>query len=529
MGDEDTDFWEYEATQHSETTNVKDVGLGFAKDEAAVEESETHVRPEYVVPKIKFTRESKGLKPTFRVFSKDRKTVPKPRVNPYVVLMRMIDPANDDEYLDSDSKWQSSGKLKDSLSPRDQTSRSDSTDLVETVEDDVQQDDEALNIEQEGDVSRNMKSDRIFRRFGSDESTGSRSKWQRRTEDRTEDDLSDEDEEGDEYLDRGLSQQLDRLTVQGSDDSELEFPLALLNSEDNIDEEGDLVTGYDHGVVRLSDMWSDSDDEDAEGDEDDDFDGNGLARNSDAVEAVKEETTDGEDPLRRFLNSRTGNSDSKLEGRVFKYNKAARKPVGGLLTKSGLYRSGSLILGKETLHPSSNLKDNRGRLVCRANSEETGSRFNRSNDGEKQTDSSTSAVREVLQIAYNLPEDRVLEDYLAPFVNKFDNTQANLILEALCGDGLTDQVLSFFRWMRLHEPCLWNSRSFSLLFAFLGRMDMPDQALVYFGMLPEEKQFHSVQVYNTLITCLANCNRYKYCILDPSTLMFLDTLVEKVL
>lgn len=522
--DDDTDFWEYEATQHSELMNAKDVSRADAEDEVAaevasrVDESETHVRPEYVVPKIKYTRESKGLKPKYRVFSRDRQTVPKPRINPYSVLLKMIDPANDDEYLDSDSRWQSSGKLKDSQSVahdmdspvlgyaramgnnktnaykgtqefRDETSR-EKFRLMETVEDALQQD-EALDIEQDGDISRNMKNDHIF--------------------DGTEDLLSDEDERGDEVLDSVsgdvgssrsvsdelvLSQQLDRLTTQDSDEDELGFPLASRNTE-----EGDLVTDYAHNVVKLSDMWSDSDDED-----DDDFDDNGPD-----AESVKEETTDGEDPLRRFLNSRSGNRDSKLEGRVFKYNKAARKPVGVQLNKSGLYRSRSLILGKEALHTSSNYKE-RGRLVCRANPEETGSRFNRSNDGvvnqgsEKQTD--TSAAREVLQIAYNLPKDRVLEDYMAPFVNKFNNIQANLILEALCGDDLTDQVLSLFRWMRLHDPCLWDSRSFTLLFTFFGRMDMPDQALVYFGMLPEDKQFHCVQVYNTLITCLVNCNRY---------------------
>lgn len=525
--DEELDFWEYEAGQHAEVADTKVVRRAASR----VDERETHERPEYVVPKIKYTRESKGLKPKDRVFSRDRQTVPNPRTNPYSVLMKMIDPANDDEYLDSDSRWQSSGKLKDNQAVihdmnsaglgysrtvgkvvvdevRDDTCREkfrlDTADFVESVEEALQQD-EALDAEQDGD----MKSDLVF---GSFEETGS--KWHLTGGDGTEDMLSDEVEGGEENLDRdsgdvgssrsvvderGPSQQLDSVITQGSD--ELRSQLALRSTEDSIDEEGDLVTGYGH--VRISDIWSDSEDED------DDFDDDGPDGNLDA-ESVTEETTDGEDPLRRFLNSRSGNRDSKLEGRVFKFNKAARKPGGVQFNEPGLYRSGSLILGKETLRRFSNLKD-RSRLVSRANPEETVIRFNRSNEGvfnqgsEKQSDA--SAVREVLQIAYNVPKDRVFEDYMAPFVSRFSNIQANLILDALCGDDLTDQMLSFFRWMRLHDPCLWDSRSFSLLFTFLGRMDMPDQALVYFGMLPEEKQFHCVQVYNSLITCLVNCSR----------------------
>lgn len=425
--EEDFDFWEYEASQHSEVLSVADARTEGAEDGAAGEDvsrvdgSEApHVRPEFVVPKIKYTRESKGLKPTYRVFSRDRQTVPKPRINPYSVLMKMIDPAHDDEYLDADSRPEKLTDVESVANGVHSTALSHTTAMGK-----------AFNVEEDGDTSRNLESDVVLG------------------------DVSSYD----------ISEDSDSL---GGDQDELQVPL----EEDNTDEEGDaLVAGFDHEVVRLSDLWSDEDDED---DALDVFDDNDLDERS---------VADGEDPLRRFLNSRSGNRDSKQEGRVFKYNKAVRKPDGVHSDKSELYRSAALVPGKK--HPASNVTVNQ--------------------DGVKQTE--TSAMREVLQIAYNLPKSRVLEDYMAPFMDKFSNIQANLILEALCGDELTDQVLSFFRWMRLHDPCLWDSRSFSLLFTFLGRMGMPDQALVYFAMLPEDKQFQSVQVYNALITCLTNCNR----------------------
>lgn len=143
-----------------------------------------------------------------------------------------------------------------------------------------------------------------------------------------EDLFFDEDERGDEVLDSVfgdvgssrsvfdefvLFQQLDCLIIQDSDEDELGFLLVLRNIE-----EGDLVIDYVYNVVKLFDMWLDFDDED-----DDDFDDNGLD-----VELVKEEMIDGEDLLRRFLNFCFGNCDSKLEGRVFKYNKVVRKLVG---------------------------------------------------------------------------------------------------------------------------------------------------------------------------------------------------------
>lgn len=481
--DEDFDFWGYEASQHSEVLTVKDVRVEGAEDLVAgedaslVDESETPpARPEFVVPKIKYTRESKGLKPTYRVFSKDRQTVPKPRINPYSVLMKMIDPANDDEYLDSDSTWQSPGELKgregvahvvDSTDLR--YTRGARKDVYERAKDrqgvqgetsiDLRlemsnleqamgnglQGGEALVLE-DGDIARNLKSDIVFGY------------------------VSSSDKGEDSGSPRG-------------DKDKLQLPFPLLSTEDNIGgKKNELVTGFNDEMVRLSDIWSDSEDEE---DAFDHVDDNSLDAHSGA-ESVKEDVADGEDPLRKFLNSRSGNRDSKQEGRVFKYNKAVRKPDGAPSSKPGLYGSGSLTPDKKVLHPASILVVNQG--------------------SERQTE--TSDMREVLQIAYNLPKNRVLEDYMAPFMNKFSIIQVNLILEALCGDDLIDQVLSFFNWMRLHDPCLWDTRSFSLLFTFLGRMGMPDQALVYFGMLPEDKQFHSVQVYNTLITCLTNCNRY---------------------
>lgn len=461
--DKEPDFWEYEASKHKDVVDAeeeeKEVGAVEDASRNGLSSETQNVRADYVVPKLKYTRESKGLKPTYRVFSRDRQAVPKPRINPYSVLLKMIDPANDDEYLDSE--------LNDSRSVARDVDHSTAlsqqvTDKTNLYSDKVR--DTIFGEKLRSDVSGSVLEDETYDFEQDDESFNG-----------GEDEVLNKVTGLQGYQGNRLvpSHQLNCPTTDYNEEVEFWLPLASRNTEDNIiDEEDDLVT------VRLSEIWSDSDDE-----EDDDSDDNRL-------DLVEEEKAEGEDPLRRFLNSRSGNRDSKLEGRVYKYNKAAKKSVG---IKSVLNRSGSLVLSKETTR-ASNMKE-RGRLVCRA---ESGS-------SENQTDS--SAAREVLQIAYNLPKDRVLEDYLEPFVNRFDNIQANLVLAALCADDLSDQVLSFFRWMRLHDPCLWDSRSFSLLFTFLARMNMPDEALVYFEMLPEDEQFHSIQVYNSLITCLTSCNR----------------------
>ncbi|XP_073388844.1 uncharacterized protein [Physcomitrium patens] len=515
--DEVSDFWEYEATRHSKDVRTEGAELPNAFDDKnrSDDGERPHGRAEYVMPKVKYTRESKGLKPSYRVFSRDRQTSPKPRINPYSVLLKMIDPANDDEYQDSDSRWKSSVKLKGSSNVVQDAKPgeeflSSANNLVNTVENSLQED-EALGTEQDGNLLLNFKS------FDIGEDTGHGLKWHPTSGDGGDELFDRIDDVGssiigsmDEAEEPVSSYEQNYSTKQCGDEGELKFPYALSSTEDNFDEEDELLTGFDNRLGRLGALWSDSEDDD---DEDDDFDESELARNWSA-ESAKEEASDGEDPLRKFLNSRSGNRDSKNEGRVYKYYKAARKPIGVHLNTSGLSRSRSSVIGKEVLYPVLNLKD-KDRLVCRANPEDTENRINRSSDvvvdltpmqhGENQRE--TSAIREVLQISYNLPQNRVLEDYMGPFVNKFSNVQANIILEALCGDDLTEQVLSFFRWVRLHEPCLCDPRSFTILFTFLGRMAMPDQALVFFGMLPKDKQFHSVHVYNTLITCLTNCNR----------------------
>ena len=225
-----------------------------------------------------------------------------------------------------------------------------------------------------------------------------------------------------------------------------------------------------------------------------------------------------QDLLKKFLNSRTGNRNTSEEGRVYKFNKKAsgrlsiaekqvlsNTAVRSIDREPGLQISKPWIVGgNEFLYPAPRVKEGSGMVSCDL---ENGSL---NVTGYNEDANFTSTMREVLQIAYNLPTNHVLEDYLGPFMNKMNGIEANLILEALAEEDMTQQVLSFFRWMRLHEPCLWDPRSFSLLFVFLGKVGMPDEALTYFQMLPSEKRFHSVEVYNTLITGLTNCDRYEF-------------------
>lgn len=135
-----------------------------------------------------------------------------------------------------------------------------------------------------------------------------------------------------------------------------------------------------------------------------------------------------------------------------------------------------IVRGNEFLYPAPRVKEG-GRIVsCDL---ENGS-LNLT--GNNEDANFTSTVREVLQIAYNLPTNHVLEDYLGPFMNKVNGIEANLILEALAEEEVTQQVLSFFRWMRIESIPILELQLPNLLFngftkllCNCGRIDLPGE------------------------------------------------------
>ncbi|KAG6554762.1 hypothetical protein Mapa_003781 [Marchantia paleacea] len=116
-------------------------------------------------------------------------------------------------------------------------------------------------------------------------------------------------------------------------------------------------------------------------------------------------------------------------------------------------------------------------------------------------------VEVVLKLARNLPQNCILEEFMKSFLGKVSTIDGNLVLRALAAEQMTWPLISFFQWMRLHDPCLLDSRSFCIVFTYLGKVAMVDEALTLYRNLPADSKFHAVQVYNALIATLARCDR----------------------
>lgn len=246
------------------------------------------------------------------------------------------------------------------------------------------------------------------------------------------------------------------------------------------------------------------------------------------------ELDDSGDLLHEFLNSRTGNRDTAREGRVYKWNKQPSKELPSrqeqlytkderpVLNDSGLHAPKSLTHGSQFLYPIPRPKGKDMSLSLakvethmeQAEHISFGENLPRGHEHKNavihsgKNSSLSTNMNEILRIASNLPDNRMLEEFMDPFTNKVSNMEGNLILEALGEENSIYQVLSFFQWMRLQEPCLLDPRSFSILFVLLGRAGMADKAVDYYQIMPPETAFHCVQVYNSLITSLTDCDRY---------------------
>ncbi|CAM6085471.1 unnamed protein product [Calypogeia fissa] len=119
----------------------------------------------------------------------------------------------------------------------------------------------------------------------------------------------------------------------------------------------------------------------------------------------------------------------------------------------------------------------------------------------------TGLIQEILNTVKSLPPNASLETFLTPFCGLISTYDGNLVLKALGENQLPWEMLSFFQWMRVHEPCLLDSRSFCTLFTYLGKLRMVDQALLQYDNMPEDETFHCVQVYNSLLGALSRSRR----------------------
>ncbi|KAL3698017.1 hypothetical protein R1sor_012093 [Riccia sorocarpa] len=223
------------------------------------------------------------------------------------------------------------------------------------------------------------------------------------------------------------------------------------------------------------------------------------------------ETSDrrGKDLLVEFLEERTSNLSTDRTRRV---RVEHRTPLGKTVT----LRSSSPFKHRGEANPSQGEEAGTkgvGRISGFAIEEDISSPESLFPESQEASGKSDDGCRtgglteEIIKIARELPQNHRLEEFLEPFHGRVSRKDGNLVLRALGAEQLTWPLLSFFQWMRLQDPCLLDPRSFCVVFTYLGRVGMVDQALTLYRNMPTSSQFHSVQVYNALLAALARCDR----------------------
>ncbi|KAJ9163839.1 hypothetical protein P3X46_023467 [Hevea brasiliensis] len=117
-------------------------------------------------------------------------------------------------------------------------------------------------------------------------------------------------------------------------------------------------------------------------------------------------------------------------------------------------------------------------------------------------------VREIIQVARDLPENSTLGEQLSAFEGRISATECLEVLGLMGDEGMMTCCLYFFEWMRLQEPSLVTPRACTVLFPILGRAGMGDKLMILFRNLPQNKEFGDVHVYNAAISGLLCCERY---------------------
>ncbi|KAH9574977.1 hypothetical protein CY35_01G088400 [Sphagnum magellanicum] len=240
-----------------------------------------------------------------------------------------------------------------------------------------------------------------------------------------------------------------------------------------------------------------------------------------ALDSAGTGAEDDKDLLNKFLETRTGNRVSATEGRVRNW----RKQNSGKTASNGNHVTAldavthrvprSRSMPEESAFSSTHNIYDRSPVVALPQKMGVTETSSRSVSGMESSSFLTQKaelsepVREILHIANNLPQNHSLEDCLVEFTNKISVVEGNLVLKVLGEEKLFVQALSFFQWMRLHKPCLLDSRSFSIIFNLLGKAKMINEALALYQSLPSDKTVRSVEVYNTLLTALSNCDRHE--------------------
>lgn len=117
-------------------------------------------------------------------------------------------------------------------------------------------------------------------------------------------------------------------------------------------------------------------------------------------------------------------------------------------------------------------------------------------------------LRSLINIAKNLPANTMVADFLDPYIGRISHRDCNLLLQLLGEEGLYLQALYLLQWMRLKDPSLVTSTTYSLIFLLLGKAGMVEKFWVLYRNMPQGREFHSIHVYNAMIMGFSRSARY---------------------
>lgn len=124
------------------------------------------------------------------------------------------------------------------------------------------------------------------------------------------------------------------------------------------------------------------------------------------------------------------------------------------------------------------------------------------------TDEVVDLLTSIINIAKILPGNTMVADFLDPYIGRISHRDCNLLLQLLGEEGLYLQALHLLQWMRVNDPSLVTPRTYSRIFLLLGKAGMAEELWVLYRNMPEGREFHSVNVYNAMISGFSRCARY---------------------
>ncbi|KAL2932700.1 hypothetical protein RDABS01_015819 [Bienertia sinuspersici] len=191
-----------------------------------------------------------------------------------------------------------------------------------------------------------------------------------------------------------------------------------------------------------------------------------------------------DDPIYQFFKSRTSTQDPPRE------------------SKLSLQRN-----RRSSWHLADDMEDNESEIEFELKGEELEDKIE---VGLDEMAANESVVREIMEMARNLPENSTLGEQLSGYEGRVGEAECVEVLSLMIEEGLMMNCLYFYEWMGLQEPFVVTPRACTVLFPALGRAKMGDKLMILWRNLPNTWEFKDVHVYNAAMSGLLCSGRYKY-------------------